>query len=343
MHGPSVAAARALVFFEIPYPHLDPVALDLPGPVDVRWYGLGYVFGFLCGYAILRALSRRGFLRLPADAISDLIAALVVGVIAGGRLGYVFFYDFRDFAAHPLHLLRLWEGGLSFHGGLVGVVVACLWFARRHHVAWRNLADALSLGVGPGIFAVRVCNFINGELYGRVAPPSVPWAMRFPTDPVALRLMRARGGLRAKEELIGQAYRDGTWERIRAQVPLRHPSQLYEALGEGLLTGAVLWSVYLWNRRRGVRWGDGAYGGLFLLCYGAVRSVLELFRQPDEQFRDAGDALGTVLGPLTMGQVLSLCMVLAGLYFFIRGVRAQDDGGDALADDAAAGFTDRSS
>jgi len=313
--------------------------------VDVRWYGLGYVFGFLCGYAILRALSRRGFLRLSADAISDLIAALVVGVIAGGRLGYVLFYDFGDFAAHPLHLLRIWEGGLSFHGGLIGVVLACLWFARRHRVAWRNLADALSLGAGPGIFAVRVCNFINGELYGRVAPPSVPWAMRFPTDPVALRLMRAgrAGGLRAKEELVDRAYRDGTWERIRAQVPLRHPSQLYEALGEGVLTGAVLWTVYLWNRRRGVRWGDGAYGGLFLVCYGAMRSVLELFRQPDEQFRNAGDPLGTVLGPLTMGQVLSLCMVLAGVYFFLRGVRAKGGDEDALAAGEAAELTDPSS
>jgi phosphatidylglycerol:prolipoprotein diacylglycerol transferase len=185
------------------------------------------------------------------------------------------------------------------------------------------VGDALALGVGPGIFFVRVCNFINGELYGRIASPSVPWAMRFPNDPEARRLLHTEGrGMRATERIVDQAYRDGTWERIQAQVPLRHPSQLYEALGEGVLTGVVVWTVYLWNRRRGARWGDGAYGGLCLVCYGAVRTVLELFRQPDEQFRNGTDTLGTVLGPLTMGQVLSLCMVLAGLFFLVRGVRA---------------------
>ena len=314
----------SLALLEIPYPHIDPVALDLPGPLDLRWYGLGYLAGFGLGYLVLRALARRGFLRVDPDAIGDLIFGLVLGVIVGGRLGYVLFYQLAEYRAHPAQALRVWEGGLSFHGGLIGVLLACLWFARKHRVHWRNVGDALALGAGFGIFAVRVANFINGELYGRVASPEVPWAMRFPTDPVAQRLLRAdtATGMRGRELLVDRAYQDGTWERIAPQVPLRHPSQLYEALGEGALTLLVVWAVHLWNRRRGARWGDGAYGGIFLVTYGVVRSFLELFRQPDEQFRSAGDPLGTVLGPLTMGQVLSLSMILLGLYFLVTALRA---------------------
>ncbi|SOD03394.1 Prolipoprotein diacylglyceryl transferase [bacterium JGI 053] len=313
----------SLALLELPYPHLDPVAVDLPGPLDVRWYGLGYLLGFGLGYLVLRALARRGFLRVDPEAVSDLVFGLVVGVIVGGRIGYVVFYELADYAAHPLDVLRVWHGGLSFHGGLVGVLVACAWFARKYRVPWRNVGDALALGAGFGIFAVRVANFINGELYGRVASPDVPWAMRFPTDPVAQRLLRADTvqGMRARERLVDRAFHDGTWERIAPQVPLRHPSQLYEALGEGALTLLVVWTVHLWNRRRGVRWGDGAYGGIFLVTYGAVRTFLELFRQPDAQFRSAGDPLGTVLGPLTMGQVLSLSMLLLGLFFLVTSLR----------------------
>jgi len=319
-----VNSFASLALLEIPYPHLDPVAVDLPGPLDVRWYGLGYLLGFGLGYLVLRALARRGFLRVDPDAIGDLIFGLVVGVIVGGRIGYVFFYQLPEYAADPAQALRIWEGGLSFHGGLVGVLVACAWFARKHRVPWRNVGDALALGAGFGIFAVRVANFINGELYGRVASASVPWAMRFPTDPVAQRLLRTdtAHGMRARELLVDRAFHDGSWARIAPQVPLRHPSQLYEALGEGALTLVVVWAVYLWNRRRGARWGDGAYGGIFLVTYGVVRTFLELFRQPDEQFRSAGDPLGTVLGPLTMGQVLSLSMVLLGLVFLVTSLRA---------------------
>jgi phosphatidylglycerol:prolipoprotein diacylglycerol transferase len=329
-------ATAAPALLEIPYPHIDPVAIDLPGPLDVRWYGLGYLLGFGAGYLILRALARRGFLRLQPGAVGDLVFALIVGVILGGRVGYVLFYEFADFAAHPLKILQIWQGGLSFHGGLVGAVAAGAWFARKHRVGWLNVGDALALGAGPGIFAVRVANFINGELYGRIAGASVPWAMRFPTDPVALRQIGAGGGLRERERAIQQMYESGQWQRIAPQVPLRHPSQLYEALGEGALTGLVVWMVYLWNRRRGVRWGDGAYGGVFLVSYGAVRTFLELFRQPDAQFRGPGDPVGTVLGPLTMGQVLSLGLVIAGIVLLVRGIRAarRAESGDPVDADA---------
>jgi phosphatidylglycerol:prolipoprotein diacylglycerol transferase len=147
--------------------------------------------------------------------------------------------------------------------------------------------------------------------------------MRFPTDPTATRLLGAdrAPSLRAKELVVDQAYRSGLWKQIEPQVPLRHPSQLYEALGEGVLVGLVVWSVFLWNRRRGVRWGDGAYGGVFLIGYGVVRTFLELFRQPDAQFASASNPLGTVLGPLSMGQVLSILTALVGLFFLVRGIR----------------------
>jgi phosphatidylglycerol---prolipoprotein diacylglyceryl transferase len=318
----AAAPALLLLLLEIPYPFIDPVALDLPGPLDVRWYGLGYLLGFAAAYWILRRLSRSGFLKMDEAAVGDLIFALVLGVILGGRIGYILFYDFASFAQNPARILRIWEGGLSFHGGLLGVLAAGLWFARSRKVPFLNLGDALALAVTPGIFLVRVANFVNGELYGRVAGPDVPWAMRFPTDPEALRLLGAGGTMRERERILEEAYESGRWEAVRAQVPLRHPSQLYEALGEGLLTGLVLWAVYSWNRRRGVQWGGGAYGGIFLFCYGAIRSFVELFRQPDAQFRDANDPLGTVLGPLTMGQTLSLLMVVAGLFFLVRGIRS---------------------
>lgn len=304
----------AALLLEIPYPRIDPVALDLPGPVDLRWYGLGYLAGFAVAYAVLRRLARDGFLKLDPDLVGDLIFTLVFGVILGGRIGYILFYDFSDFAANPLRILKIWEGGLSFHGGLLGVLVAAWWFARRHRIPFLNLGDGLALAVPFGIFFVRIANFVNGELYGRVAAPDVPWAMRFPTDPDALELMGApRGPMRARELAVERAYETGLWDRVREQVPLRHPSQLYEAALEGLALGLILWAVYAWARRRGRVIPSGVVGGLFLVGYGAFRSVVELFRQPDAQFRDANDALGTVLGPLTMGQTLSLLMVIGGL------------------------------
>lgn len=317
------ALAASLALLEVRFPRIDPVAIDLPGALDVRWYGLGYLVAFGVGYYILRRLARSGFLRLPEDAIGDLIFALVLGVILGGRLGYILFYDFADFAANPARIIRIWEGGLSFHGGMLGAIAAGMWFARKRGAPPINVGDALALGVPPGIFAVRVANFINGELFGRVTTDAVPWAMRFPTDPKALELLGATAArsMRERELIIERGYESGRWEAIQDQVPLRHPSQLYEAIGEGLLVGLVLWAVYSWNRRRGVRWGDGAYGGLFLAGYGVVRSFIELFRQPDVQFTGAGDPLGTVLGPLTMGQTLSLLMVVAGLFFLVRGIR----------------------
>jgi phosphatidylglycerol---prolipoprotein diacylglyceryl transferase len=305
----------ALVLLEIRYPWIDPVALPLPGPIDVRWYGLGYLVGFAFTYFILRRLSRDGFLKLDEDAIGDLITYLVLGVILGARIGYILFYDFTSFAQNPTRILRIWEGGLSFHGGLAGVSLVAIWFVRKHGITWRNLMDSLSLCIPFGIVFVRTANFINGELYGRVTGEHVRWAMRFPTDPVALRLIGAENlPMRERELAIGQAYRSGLWDSVMHQVPLRHPSQLYEAFLEGVVVGLVLWAIYLWARNRGVRLPQGLIGGLFLIGYAVFRSFVELYRQPDAQFRSPDDPLGTVLGPLTMGQTLSLFLLLGGLY-----------------------------
>ena len=314
--SPPTPADVIVALIEIRFPWVGPVAIDLPGPVDLRWYGLAYLAAFLVGWLVLRTLARGEAFRFPPAAAGDLAFAMMLGVLVGGRLGYIVFYDLRGTIADPLSILRVWEGGMSFHGGLLGVTVAAVWFARRRRVPFLHLADALALATPFGIFFVRLANFINGELYGRIASSNVPWAMRFPTDPAALRLLGAEGlAMRERELRIESAYASGLWDAIRSQVPLRHPSQLYEALAEGVLLAALLWGVYRGRARSSLveRRDDGLYGALFLIGYGAARVVIELFRQPDVQFRGPADPLGTVLGPLTMGQVLSVLMIVAGV------------------------------
>lgn len=315
------------VLLELPYHFIDPVAIPLPGPVDVRWYGLGYVFAFTVGYFVLRYLSREGFLRLSEEGIGDLVFGLILGTILGARIGYILFYDFASFAANPARILRLWEGGLSFHGGLAGVVIAAAWFVRKHRIGLVHVLDSLALGVPFGIFAVRMANYINGELYGRVTTEAVPWAVRFPTDPTALQLLGIDRvfGIRERELAILQAKASSAWEGVRDQVPLRHPSQIYEALSEGLLLAAILWAIYLIAKRRGVPLPTGLLAGVFLTGYGVFRTFVELFRQPDAQFRGPDDPLGTVLGPLTMGQSLSLIVIGSGLFLLIRALTGKSD------------------
>lgn len=308
---------------EIPFPRIDPVVIDLPGPIDVRWYGLMYLAGFTAAFFIVRHLSRAEWVPgLDQRRVGDLVTVLALSAIVGGRVGYLLIYDLRDILANPRDALRIWEGGMSFHGGLAGVALGALWFGRRHGIGLPALADALALATPPGLFAVRVTNFVNGELYGRVADTQVPWAVRFPTDPRALELLGARGALREREEIIQRAYDTGQWDAIRSQVPLRHPSQLYEAAGEGVLLAVALWLLL---RRRvaadAARSGqppgktplDGSFAAVFLMGYAAVRFLVEFFRQPDAQFRGPGDPVGVVLGPLTMGQIVSMLMFASGV------------------------------
>ncbi len=244
------------------FPAIDPVFLRL-GPLQFRWYGLMYVIGFLASYFIIRNEVRRKNLSLDNEAVADLIFCLALGVVAGGRLGYVLFYDLPVYLAHPLRIFAIWQGGMSFHGGLIGVSLAAVWYARRYELSYLNLADLAALAAPVGLGLGRIGNFINGELYGR--PTSMPWGMIFPD-----------GG------------------------PLpRHPSQLYEALLEGVLLFLL---VRLGARRLQA---SGSAMATFLCGYGLFRFVVELFREPDRQ-------LGLFFGFFSMGQLLSLPLFLAG-------------------------------
>jgi phosphatidylglycerol:prolipoprotein diacylglycerol transferase len=310
-----------VLFAEIVFPGWSPVAIHI-GPLAIRWYGIGYLVGFIIAGALLDRMVRDGFLPLTKAAVSDLVGWLVAGVLIGGRLGYALFYD-PGMLLRPLELVKLWEGGLSFHGGLAGVLVASALFARRRGVPWRRLADGLALAAPAGIFLVRCANFLNGELYGRVAPASLPWAMRFPTDPVAQALSPAlkSAGPMHWHDAYAALRANGAWAAIASQVPLRHPSQLYEAVLEGLVIGVTLWVVYL--RRRDTL-APGKLAGAFVLLYAVARFFIEFTRQPDSQFVTAAHPLGTVLGPFSMGQLLSAALAALGVAVLVWPRRGAD-------------------
>lgn len=300
-----------------PFPNIDPVVLELPGPFALRWYGLMYLVGFGIGFLLLHRLARQGRLAIAADRVSELVGWAAVGVLVGGRLGYLLFYAPETFL-HPLRVFALWEGGLSFHGGLIGTALVLVWYARKNDIPFLALGDMVVLGAPPGIAAVRIANFINGELFGRIASEGVPWAMRFPSDPVARNLLGAQGaGPEQLHRIVVRAQADGTWDRILSQIPLRHPSQLYEATLEGILLFVVLWGLVWFARRRGWRLRTGIFSGIFLIGYALARIFVEQFRQPDVQFTGPGDPLGTVLGSLTMGQVLSLLLLAGGVLILV--------------------------
>ncbi len=245
------------------YPDIDPIILRL-GPFKIRWYGLMYVLGFIAAWFVVRReIGRRRFAALAARW-EDLNGILLLALILGGRLGYVCIYNPGWYLAHPLDVLRIWQGGMSFHGALVGVLLAGAVYCRRHRLPFLQVADVYVLPVPIGLGLGRLGNFINGELYGRIT--DVPWAMAFPAGGPAPR----------------------------------HPSQLYEAVGEGLALFCLLWFA----RRRIAR--AGGLLALFLIGYGMIRFGLEFFREPDPQ-------LGLVVaGVGTMGQLLSAGMVVAG-------------------------------
>lgn len=304
------------------FPAWDPVLLELHDPIHLRWYGLMFLLAFMVGQWILRRLARARLLPIAEDRVYDLIVWLVIGVIAGGRLGYATFYA-PEMWIEPMSLFKLWRGGLSFHGGLIGVALAAFLFGRRHACPGLRIADGIALGATPGIAFVRFANFINGELFGReIRGDGPPWAMRFPTDDRAVRALGI-GGFdgRMKELAIRKAMHGPwpgmpkeldsvpAWDSVKAGVPLRHPSQLYEMLGEGVLIGTVLFVV--WRATRARPLAAGVYGGIFLVGYGCVRFVVEWFRQPDAQFAKDG-GIGTVWLGLSMGQLLCAAMIAAG-------------------------------
>ena len=257
------------------HPDFDPVAFSL-GPLHVRWYGLMYLLGFLAGWALGRHRVKQPNSGWTAEQMDDLVFYIALGVILGGRIGYVLFYGFGNFLRDPLTLFRVWEGGMSFHGGFLGVLLAMTLFAHRHHKAFWRTMDFVAPLIPPGLFFGRIGNFLNGELWGRVTDP--PWGMVF----------RQTG--------------DG--------LP-RHPSQLYEAALEGVALFLIVWLFSAKPRP------TMAVSGVFALSYGVFRFLVELVRQPDPQ-------LGYLaFGWLTMGQLLSLPLVVLGVMLLTLAYRRQ--------------------
>jgi len=251
----------------LPYPNIDPVALHL-GPFALRWYALAYISGLVLGWRYVRALVARPPYAMSGEEVDDFLAWATLGVILGGRLGYVLFYKPGYFLDHPLEIPQLWHGGMSFHGGALGVIVAIILFARRRGRNLFLIGDVICCAEPIGQFFGRIANFINGELFGRAAPPDLPWGMVFP------------GG---------------------GPEP-RHPSQLYQA---GLEGAALALLLFLLWRFTGMRHHPGALSGAFLAGYGVARMGGEVFRQPDAH-------LGFLWGGFTMGQILSVPLVMAG-------------------------------
>lgn len=244
------------------YPEIDPVLIQI-GPLAIRWYGLMYLAGFAAAYGLIRHLACRRGLPLSKDGVSDLLFYCVIGVIAGGRLGYTLFYNAGYYLSHPLEILAVWQGGMSFHGGLLGVAVATLLYCRRRQLPVLLTGDILVTAATIGLGLGRLGNFINAELWGR--PTELPWGMVFP----------GAGNLP------------------------RHPSQLYEMF----LEGVVLFIVLYWMHRRNVAHGLPFFS--FFLGYGLFRLLVEFVREPDAH-------LGFLWGGATMGQLLSLPMILFG-------------------------------
>jgi len=244
--------------------NLDPILVKL-GPIRLSWYGLMYVFGFLASYLLVRYQMRKRDFDITKPEVENFYFHLIFGLIIGARFGYVLFYDLKTYLDNPLEILAVWHGGMSFHGGLIGLLLVALLFSWKNKKSFWKIADLFIVTAPIGLGLGRIGNFINGELYGRAA--QVPWAVIFP-----------KGG----------------------PVP-RHPSQLYESALEGGVLFSILWFMKDKNLPK------GALLSIFLFLYGGFRFFLEFFREPDVQ-------LGFVLGPFTMGQVLSTFMIGGGIF-----------------------------
>lgn len=286
----------------IPFPEISPdiFSITIAGrEFALRWYAMAYLVGLLLGWRIIVALMRRprlwgGTAPMPPEKVEELLTWVVVGVILGGRLGFVLFYEPVYYLSNPGQIIKVWQGGMSFHGGFLGVVLAAWAYARRNGIAPLRLADALAIAAPAGLFLGRIANFINAELWGR--PTTAPWGVIFPGE--------------AAQDCPGV-------EGLCA----RHPSQLYEAGLEGLLLGLVLFLLV----RRGGLARPGLALGVFLAGYGLARFVVEFFRQADAQFVAPDNPWGHVLGGpvwgITMGQLLSLPMIAVGLAFALWALR----------------------
>ena len=258
----------------IPYPAINPVLFSV-GPFAIRWYALAYIAGLLIGWRYCLALAKRPPQVARPQDIDDFLVWATLGVVLGGRTGYVLFYNLPYYIDHPLEIFALWHGGMSFHGGTIGVCVAILLFCRQRHIPLMAFADIIVCAVPIGLFFGRIANFINGELWGRVT--DVPWAMVFPNA---------------------------------GPLP-RHPSQLYEAFLEGIVLFTLLWFL---QRFAKARLRPGTLSGTFLIGYGVARIIVEFFRQPDAQ-------LGFLFFGVTMGQLLSVPLIIIGVWLVLRAKR----------------------
>jgi phosphatidylglycerol---prolipoprotein diacylglyceryl transferase len=290
--------------------NLDPFIFRISGNVGPRWYGMAYVLAFVFAWLLLRVLSRRGYLDLPPGVLGDFVTWVALfGVMVGGRLGYVLFYR-PEMIRDPLSILRVWEGGMSSHGGIIGVVIFTLIYSRRHNLPWTNPGDNLCVVAPIGLFLGRCANFINGELYGRVT--SVPWAMQFPKelldhvaegDRALAACQQVDPSLKSVDAIVESVRTNPkVADILRGILTPRHPSQLYEAAVEGLVLFLILWFV-----RTRFRTPNGFITGLFLVCYSILRIFVENFREPD----------APLVGMFTRGQFFSFFTVGIGIGFMV--------------------------
>ncbi len=252
----------------LPYHHIDPIAFSI-GPISVHWYGIMYLLAFISGWFLLKILAKKTFSKFSLHEVEDLVSWFVIGVLLGGRLGYILFYDLPNYLNNPIEIFQVWNGGMSFHGGFLGVLLVLFIWSKKHKKKFLDLTDFVAPTVPLGLFFGRIGNFINGELWG--SQSNIAWAMFFPT-----------GG----------------------NVP-RHPSQIYEALTEGILLFIILWILAMKPQKQGI------ISGYFCIFYAIFRSFCEIFRVPDIQY-------GYFFDYLTMGQILSFPMFLLGIYLVIR-------------------------
>ena len=279
---------------------IDPIALSL-GPLKIHWYGVMYLLAFATAWWLGRQRIRAGRLAgVDMNGLSDLAFYGMLGVVLGGRIGYILFYSFGEFLDNPLMIFKVWEGGMSFHGGLLGVMVAALWWTRKQKLHFFDTMDFVAPLVPAGLGFGRIGNFIGSELWGKYTEAG--WGVIFPsTDPNVLALQLDPTRLQA-------AYASGALDRFA-----RHPSQLYQALLEGLVMFCVLWWFSGKPRPR------SAVSGMFALLYGCFRFLVEFVRVPDAQMGDHGYL---AFGWLTMGQVLSVPLIVLGLYWLWRSHRS---------------------
>ncbi len=252
-------------------PSIDPIILSL-GIVDIRWYSLAYIFGFIIGSILIKFINKRSLNTMTDKRIDNFLIWSIIGVIIGGRIGYVIFYQFNLFIENPIYIVKIWQGGMSFHGGLIGIIISIFIFCKKHHIDFFYLSDLVSIAAPIGLFFGRVANFINNELYGKIT--SFKFAIIYP----------------------------------EIDLYPRHPSQLYEALFEGIILFIIL-IIYFYKTKS--KYIVGRISGLFLFLYGLFRFFIEYLREPDHH-------IGLLFNLISLGQLLSIPLIIIGSIIFVN-------------------------